>query len=205
MVLAIGIVCIGVGEVNLNNVKRVKIGQEYSVWSYALNLSEGRTYGVDISATDDWSLPFGRGDFVSPQPVNVTITSPGGGVTALRVFYYSERSTSPYYQVGIPAQIVGVTYENVDDAGLRMDTLSQQIHFTVRQSGPFNVSVVQKSVWSTEPPDYILFFEIVAQNRETYTFLATGGGIVGALGGATFIVGLFTSRKSKRKRARNQA
>jgi len=203
--LLIGIVCIAVGEVNLGNVETVKIGQEHSVWYSAWNLTERSRYGVDIQATEDWTLPFGRGDFTSPQPVNVTITSPGGHVTSLRVLYYSEPSTSPFYQIGVPAYIAGVIYQNVDEASLAVDYSSTQIRFTVKQTGLYNVSVVQGSVWSTDPPDYILIFELVTPNRDTNSLLVTGGGIVGTLGGATFIVSLFRGRNTKSKRARKQA
>lgn len=199
--LIIGIICTGVGAVNLSNVNTVKLGQEYSVWSSVLNLTAGSTYGVDIAATEDWSLPFSSGDFTSPKPVNVTITSPGGGVTSLQAFYYGERSTSPFYQVGIPASIVGVRYQNVDDDGLRVDDSSSQIHFTVRESGSFNVSVVPESVWSTEAPDYILYFEIASPNRGANILLATGGGIVATFGGVTSVLSLFSGRKFKRKKS----
>jgi hypothetical protein len=203
--LTIGIICIAVSEVNLRSVKNVKIGQEYMVWSSSWNLTRGSTYGVDIVGADDWSLPFGKGDFTSPQPVNLTITSPGGDVTSLQAFYYGLPSTSPYYQIGTPASIVEVTYQNVDDAALMVDRQSTQIRFTVKQTGSYNISVVQQGLWSQEPPDYILIWEEVAPNKETYTLLATGGGVAGTLGGIAFIASLFRSQNAKHKRARIRA
>jgi hypothetical protein len=200
-----GVVCLGVGEVNLRNVNTVKVGQEDTVWSYAVNLTRGSTYGVDISSSDDWGIPFGRGDFTEPRPVNVTITSPGGDNTSLQVFYYGMPSTSPYYHIGTPPTIVRVSYQNVDTVGLAVDFSSAQIRFTVKQNGPYNVTVLKEGLWSKEPPDYILFFEMVIPNKETYTPLATGGGVLSIGGGVTFIVSLFRSRRAKRRRSRRQA
>lgn len=203
--LLIGIVCIAVGEVNLRNVYTVKIGQEYSVWYATWNLTERSRYGVDVAATEDWTLPFGSGDFTQAQPVNVTITSPRGNLTSLRVYYYSEPSTSPYYKIGINAYIVAVIYQSVDEASLAVDYSSTQIRFTVKQAGTYNVSVVPESVWSTEAPDYILIFEEVTPDRDTYTLLATGGGIIGTVGGATFAVSLFRNRNTTSRRSRKKA
>lgn len=203
--LIVGIVCIALSEVNLGNVKNVKIGQEYMVWSGSWNLTRGSTYGVDIVGADEWSLPFGQGDFTSAQPVNVTIISPGGDVTSLQAFFYGLPSTSPYYQIGTPATIVDVTYQNVDDAALMVDRQSTQIRFTVKQTGSYNISVVQQGLWSQEAPDYILIWEEVAPNKEAYTLLATGGGVAGTLGGIGFIVSLFRSQSAKHKRARIRA
>jgi hypothetical protein len=199
VVLLIGAVCIVVGEVNLANVKTVQVGLQYSVWSYARNLTSGRTYGVDIASSQDWGVPFASGSFTSAQPVNATITSPEGDVTRLQAFYWGEPATG-YFKMGTPPTIVEVEYLNVDDAGLTVDYFSSQIRFTVKQSGPYTVSVLQEGLWSKQPPDYILFFEMVAPNRETYTLLASGGGVVGTVGGITFIVSLFRSRDTKRRR-----
>jgi len=200
--LLTGVVCLAFGEVNLRNVQAVQIGIQDSVWSYAYNLTDGRTYGVDIASSDDWGKPFGSGQFTVEQPVNVTITSPGGGLTTLQAFFYGLPSSSPYYKVGTPPTILYVTYQKVDDMGLTVDASSSQIRFTAKQSGPYNVSVLQQGLWSKEPPDYIMFYEELAPNKETYTLLASGGGLVGTLGGVTFIVSLFRSRGVKRKRTR---
>ena len=200
--LLTGVVCLAVGEVNLRNVQTVQIGTQDSVWSYAYNLTNGRTYGVDIASSDDWGKPFGSGQFTKEQPVNVTITSPGGGLTTLQAFYYGLPSSSPYYKVGTPPTILYVTYQRVDDMGLTVDASSSQIRFTAKQSGSYNVSVLQQGLWSKEPPDYIMFYEEFAPNGETYTLLASGGGLLGTLGGVTFVVSLFRSRGVKRKRTR---
>ncbi len=203
ILLLIGVVCLVVGEVNLGNVKQVEVGtQQYLVWRYALNLTRGETYRVDISG-GNWGETFARGGYTSPQPLNVTITSPGGGITSLQAFYWSEPSGSPYYRAGTPPTIVDVTYQNVDDASLTVDSSSSEIVFTVKQGGSYTVGVPQNSgrfYTSKEPPDYIAFYEYVIANREIYSLLASGGGVAGTLGGVALIVGLFTGRGVKRKR-----
>jgi hypothetical protein len=199
ILLLLGAIFLGVGEFNLRNVNSVEVEHEDTVWSHAANLTHGITYGVDISASDDWGKPFGKGDFTKAMPVNVTITSPRGDVTSLQVFYYGEASTSPFYQVGIPPAIVAVKYENVDSAGLLVDTSSYHMRFMARQDGPYNVTVLQEGLWSKEPPDYILFSKEVTPNSGIYYLLSAAGGVMCALGGVTYLVTLFRSRNSSHK------
>jgi hypothetical protein len=199
ILLLAGAVCLAVGEYRLGDVNAVPIEQQYSVWSLAVNLTQRTTwYGIDIQSSDDWGKPFGRGDFTKPMPVNVTIASPAGDVTRLQLFLYGERSTSPYYQLGAPPTIVEVKYQNVS-AGLAVDYSTPHIRFTPKQDGPYNVTVLKDGFWSAEPPDYILFLKEVTPDRETYSLLATGGGVVCTLGGIIFIVSLFKNRNGKRK------
>jgi hypothetical protein len=197
--LLIGVVCLAVGAVNLANVKTVQAGIQYSVWSYTCNLTGGNTYGVNIESGDNWSAPWSSGAWDTAHPVNVTITSPNGDVTALQAFYYGE-ATSGLYKQGTPASIVTVQYMNVDYASLTVDYLASEIRFTVKQSGLFTVTVLQDGLWSTQPPSYILFFQLVAPNSETYSLLESLGGVVATVGGITFIVGLFRGRDQKHRK-----
>jgi hypothetical protein len=201
ILLLIGGICLAVGEINLKNMNIIEVSHEDTVWSYTVNLTRGITYGVDISASDDWGKPFGSGDFSNPMPVNVTIASPGGDLTSLQAFFYGLASTSPYYEVGTPPAIVAVSYQNVDSVGLEADSLSGYIRFMAKQNGLYNVTVLQEGLWSKEPPDYILFSEEVVPNKEFYSLLATSGGALCAVGGVTFIVSLFRSRNTKHKHA----
>ena len=199
ILLLIGVICLGIGESNLRNVNSVEVEHEDTVWSHAANLTYGITYGVDISASDDWSKLWGDGTFTQAMPANVTITSPGGDVTSLKVFYYGERSSTPYYPEGIPATIVAVQYENVDTASLLVDSSSVGIRFMAKQDGPYNVTVLQEGLWSKEPPDYILFFKEVTPNSETYNLLSAAGGVTCVLGGVTCLVTLFKGRNTRRR------
>jgi hypothetical protein len=199
ILLLVGAICLGIGVFNLRNVSAVLLEREDSVWFHAANLTRGVTYVVDIQSSDDWGKPWASGDFTKAMPVNVTITSPGGGVTSLQVFYYSEPPTSPYYEVGIPPAMVAVNYGNFDSVGLTADTSAVNIRFMARQDGLYNVSVLQASLWSQVAPDYILFSKEVSPNGATYSILATVGGVMCAVGGVTYLVSLFGTRGSRRK------
>lgn len=187
------------GEFNLANVDAVQIEQKESVWSNAVNLTHGNTYGIDIQGSDDWGKPFGRGDFTEPMPVNITITSPEGGITFLQAYFYGLPTSSPYYGSGTPPAIVDVKYQNVDSAGIAVDYSTAHIRFMAKQDGYYNATVHQEGMWSKEPPDYILFLKEVIPDREIYSLVATGGGVVCTFGGVIFIVSLFKNRNVKRK------
>lgn len=188
-----------IGEVNLGNVKSVEVGLQDTVWYYAENLTSGRTYRIDIVSSDDWGKPFGSGDFTTAQPVNVTITSPTGDVTALQAFYLGLQTSNPLYKLGTPPAVVDVRYQNVDDAAMRVEIPSSEIRFLARQTGLYNVSVLQAGLWSTQPPDRIIYYEEVAPNREAYSLLALGGGVFGTVGGATSVASVFRNRSPKHK------
>ena len=202
ILLLVGVVCLVVGEFKLGNVNVVTVEQKDSVWSLAVNLTHGNTYGIDIQSSDDWGKPFGRGDFTEPMPVNVTIASPRGDVTSLQAFFYGLPSTSPYYQVGTPPAIVEVKYQNVDSAGLSLDYSTAHIRFIPKQDGPYNVTVLQDGFWSEEPPDYILFLKEVTPDKEIYSLVAGVGGVACTIGGVIFIANLFKGRNVKRRSPR---
>lgn len=202
ILLLIGVVFIVVGEVNLGNVKSVQVGLQDTAWYYAQNLTSGRTYRIDIVSSDDWGVPFGSGDFTTAEPVNVTITSPTGDITALQAFYLGLETSNPLYKLGTPPAVVDVVYQNVDDAAMRVEIPSTEIRFVARETGLYNVSVVQASLWSKQPPDEIIYYEEVAPNRDVYSILALGGGVLGTVGGATSVASLFSNRGPKHKAAR---
>jgi hypothetical protein len=199
ILLLAGAICLAAGEYKLADINVVPVEQQDSVWSLTVNLTQGTTYGIDIQSSDDWGKPFGRGDFTQPMPVNVTIVSPGGDVTRLQAFFYGLASTSPYYQAGSPPAIVDIKYQNVDSVSLAVDYSTPHIRFTPKQDGPYNVTVLQDGFWSKEPPDYIVFLKEVTPERQTYSLLATFGGVVCTAGGVIFIVSLFKGQNAKRK------
>ena len=201
--LLIGLVCIAIGEVNLRNVNIVQVGREDDVWSYAVNLTRGTTYGIDISASDSWGELWGNGSFTQAMPVNLTIESPSGDLTRLQAFFYSEAPTSSYYKVGTPPAIVAVNYQNVDSLGLTVDSLSGGIRFMAKLDGPYNVAILQNvgDWWRNAVPDYILFSKEVVPDGEFYSLLAACGGVLCAVGGVAFMVSLFRSGNTKHKHA----
>jgi hypothetical protein len=159
LLLLLGMVCVAVGAVNLQNVKSVEVGRSsVEVWSYACNLTRGNTYWVYIESNAAWGVPFNTGAFTSPQPVNVTITSPGGGVTSLQAFFDSVSTSNPAYRQGTPPAIVYVSYENVDYSSLGVDTTSGKIRFSVGESGMYTARVL-KAGWIDTPPDFFVFYK----------------------------------------------
>jgi hypothetical protein len=128
------------------------------------------------------------------------ITSPGGGVTSLQAFFYSIAPSSPEYREGTPPAIVEVTYENVDSSSLSVNMNSPNILFSVEISGTYNVSVLNEGWIINSPPDFFVFYEQVSSNNGTYTLLASGGGVLGILGGVTVVVAIFRKGGARHKR-----
>jgi hypothetical protein len=202
--LLLGIVFVVVAEVNLQNVKSIVAPDGKSddlVWYYACNLTSGNTYWIYIESNAAWGAAFTSGGFTTPQPVNVTIASPGGGVTSLLAFFYSVSPSSPYYREGTPPAIVEVTYENVDSSSLSVDVNSAEIRFSVEESGMYTVRVLDEG-WIDTPPDFFVFYEDVPSASQTYTLLASGGGVLSIFGGVTVVVSVFRKKGAKRKRMR---
>lgn len=200
--LLIGLVCVIVGQIGLRNVKDVEAGQsDELVWYYSCNLTSGNTYRVYIESNDAWGEAFRTGALNTPQPVNVTITSPGGGTTSLQAFFYSEPPTSPLYHEGTPATVVEVRYQNIDESGLGVASSPAEIRFMAKQNGVFTVRVLEEGLWSPEPPNFFIVYREVSQDREAYTVLASLGGVLSIIGGVTFIVSLFRRESVKHKKA----
>jgi hypothetical protein len=201
IVILIGVIFLVIGEVNLANSYQTQVNLQYSAWSDVCNLTNGNTYQIDISG-NDWGSGFAASNFANPQPLNVTITSPGGGVTSLQAFYWGEAASGDY-RGGTPPTMISVTYLNVDDSGLTVDPTSPKIVITAKQTGLYNVSVPQNGglfYTSKQPPDFIAFYVYVIPSKETYSLLTASGGGIAALGGVTFIVSLFRKQPVKRKR-----
>jgi len=203
IVMLLGIVCVVVAEANLQNVKSIDVGDNKSpgsTWYYACNLTSGNTYWVYIESNAAWGEAFQSGAVNdSAQPVDVTITSPGGGVTSLQAFFYSISSSSPEYREGTPPAIVEVTYENVDSSSLSVNMNSPSILFSVEKSGTYNVSVLNEGWIINAPPDFFVFYEEVSPNGGTYTLLASGGGVLGIIGGVTVVVSIFRKGRARHK------
>jgi hypothetical protein len=204
--LLLGIVCVAVGAVNLQNVKSVDAGNnrtDVGAWYFACNLTRGNTYWVYIESNAAWGVPFDNGAFTAAQPVNVTITSPGGAVTSLQAFFYSVSSSSQYYHQGTPPAIVDVTYDNADYSSLSVDATSGKIRFSVKESGTYIARVLDEGWVVNAPPDFFVFYQEVSSNSETYTLLASGGGVLGTFGGVTLVVSIFRKEGARHKRTRD--
>jgi len=204
IVLLLGIICIIVGAVNLANVKSVEVADnknQPSEWYFAANLTRGNSYWVYIEANAVWGEPFNNGAFTTPQPVDVTITSPGGGITSLQAYFYGLSTSNPDYREGTPPAIVEVTYENVDSSSLSVIGTSGTISFSVEESGIYTVRVLNED-WISTPPDFFVFYKDVSSNSGTYTLLASAGGVLSVFGGITFVMSIFRKEQVKHKRTR---
>jgi hypothetical protein len=197
ILLLVGVICWVVGTFNLSKVNVVQVDRVESVWSGAVNLTQGNTYGIDIQGSEDWGKPFASGDFTKEMPVDITITPPQGETTYLQAYFYGIDPDSPYLTVS--PVIVDVKYQNADTPGLAIDYSTPHIRFMAKQDGCYNATVQQEGMWSTEPPDYIMFLEEVTPERETYSLLAMSGGVFCTIGGIVFIAGLFKNQNVKRK------
>ena len=202
--LLVGLVCVVFGAINLSNVspKAVSPGESVGVWNITRNLENGRTYRLEIESGDGWGTPFAKGDFTEQQPVNVTITSPTGGNTSLQAWFLGLETSSPYYQEGEGPTVVEVTYQNVDETGVRVETSSTRIRFTARLSGEYVAYVHQEGLWSDVPPLTMAFYEDFVENREAYVVVASAGGIAGTGGGVIFLVNAFKRETAKHKKTR---
>lgn len=202
--LVIGVVCLIVGGVNLANAKLFEYARspaelDNSQWYYSFNLTTGKTYRLRVDASQKWGELWGQGTFDIAMPANITITSPTGGVTRLQAFYFGFPSGSQYYRVGTPPTVIEVRYQEVDDNSLIIDRPSMPIRFAVRQNGFYVFRVLEEGFWSTDPPKGFVILEEVVPDREAYSVLVAGGGVVGVVGGVVFAVGTF-GRKGVRHR-----
>lgn len=201
MLLLIGGACIAIGEFNLSRatlVENARSGDK--VWYYGFNLTTGKTYRLRIESSQKWGALWGNGTFDTALPVNVTITSPGGDATSLQAFFFGLAASNPLYREGTPPTIIEVRYQNVDYASLSVDQSFALIRFSVKQDGLYVARVLQEGLWTTDPPQRFIILEEFVANRDTYSLLAFGGGVLGAVGGVALVVGIFRRKKLKPKR-----
>jgi len=194
----IGVVCLIVGSVNLRNLTFLSVDVSSGEWELVGNLIGGRTYVLYIESSDEWGEPFKNGDFVEAQPVNVTITSPNGGVTKLQAFFYGLPSSSPYYKEGTPPAIVDVTYQLVDNSSLQVDAPSSRIRFNAKRDGNYTARVLEEGLWAKSPPNDMIFYEEVIPNKDLYTLLVLGGGLSAVGGGVGSVWGGLGKKSVKR-------
>lgn len=196
----IGVICLVVAESEFKNVRLIPVIESIGVWEIAGNMTSRKTYVLHIESGDAWGEPFKNGDFTSPQPVNVTITSPEGGVTKLQAFFFALSVSNPYYQEGEPPTIVEVRYQTVDYSSMQVDASSWRIRFTVKRDGPYTARVLKEGLWSTQPPNDMIFYEEVFESKDVYALLVLSGGLLCTVGGITSMWGVFAKESAKRKR-----
>jgi len=197
----IGIICLIVADVKFKEVKfTTVITSPPGSWEVTGNLTSKKTYVLDIESGDEWGELFKNGTLTSPQPVNVTITSPEGGVTKLQAFFYGLSTSSPYYQEGTPPIIVEVAYQTIDDSSLQVDGSTSQIRFTVKRDGAYIVQVLKEGLSSREPPNEMRFYEEVFLSKNVYDLLVLSGGLLCIVGGVISVWSIFRKESVRRKR-----
>lgn len=202
VILLVGLVTIGVGDMGLKNIKLEPVARTEGSWEVAGHLSKDTTYVLRIESGDEWDKVFTKGDINVPQPVNVTIVSPDGGLTKLEAFFFGSPSTSPYIPQA-PTAIVEVKYIFVNSDSLKVDEESTLIRFTVRQEGTYKACVIEEELkWATGPPLEMIFFEEFAENKDFYIVIKLVGGVL-CSGGVIFSIwSVVTTKKIRVKKGK---
>jgi hypothetical protein len=199
----IGLVFVVLGFSVFGTTSLVPVSQSYDQWEVVGNLANGKTYEVYIESNENWSQPFTKGDFTEPMPINVTIVSPGGGLTILQAFIFSFAPTSPMYKEGTPPAVDHVVYQHIDNSSLSVDTsISSKIRFSVKEAGNYTSRVVEQGLWSPTPPSYMIFYEEIIATRQAYTMTVSSGGLLSVIGVVTLLWSAFGKERTKRKRLR---
>lgn len=200
-ILLIGLILIAIGSVGLRNVRLDPVAvSEYEVWDLSAYLTRGKTYVLYVEYGIEWGASFVLGHLEMPQPVNLTLVSPNGGETKFQAFFYGELPSSPYIGQASLA-IVDVKYFNVDYSCLDVDESSSKIRFHIKESGNYTVRVIAEELkWTTGPPEQLIFYEEVPENRDFYILFIEVGGPLLLLGVIFSTWGFKATKKLKVKR-----
>jgi hypothetical protein len=186
----------------LKNIKLEPVARTEGSWEVAGHLSKDTTYVLRIESGDEWDKVFTKGDINVPQPVNVTIVSPDGGLTKLQAFFFGSPSTSPFVPQA-PTAIVEVKYIFVNSGSLKVEEESTLIRFTVKQGGTYKARVIEEELkWATGPPLEMIFFEEFAENRDFYMFIRSVGGVLCSVGVIVSIWGAVTTKRIRVKKGK---
>ncbi|MEM1588843.1 MAG: hypothetical protein QW175_00295 [Candidatus Bathyarchaeia archaeon] len=172
----------------------------YSEWILKCNLTAGKTYMLYIESAEEWGMDFQKGVYDEPQPVNVTITSPEGGITKVRVMFYGLSESNPLYVEGRPPQIVDVEYFEVDESSLQTIPSTSKILLKTKRDGLYTVTVLREGLAHSYPPLEMFFYEEIVRNREAYSVLVHSGGVLCIIGVLFSVCGYFRRGKGKIKR-----
>jgi len=166
-------------------------------WILQANLTSDRTYLLYIESADEWGQLFQKGIFDKPQPVNISITSPDGGITKVQAMFYGLAEQTPLYPEGRPPQIVEVSYFEIDSSSLQPIFSSSNIIFKVKKGGTYTVTVLREGLASLDPPNQMMFYEETMINRKTYSTLVFCGGFLSVVGSSTSVWCIFKGKRSK--------
>jgi hypothetical protein len=207
-VLLVGLILLGVGSVRSVDLKEVTSSTKS--WEVSGNLTSGPTYVMDIFSSTEWQKDYTGGGYTDAQPIQVVITSPGGGETDLLAFFYGMQAPSGTTALATVPKIVQVDYGSVDSS-LIVDRSYPQVRFSVRSGGNYTARIIHQvsqdvpegfTNWTVGPPREMVFEEEVIENPSFYTSLIQSSGVVCLCTGAA--VSVWTAKAGKGRRVKRK-
>jgi hypothetical protein len=194
----------GLGSVVAGSIKGTRLDPVDNVtssWEVSENLSKGNTYVLDIFSSYKWRDDYTAGGYTTPQPVDMVIASPYGGLTKLQAYFIAELPETGYKST-LPS-LAHVEYESVDFDSLDVDESYPQVRFTTRQTGNYSARIVAETLnWTTGAPKEIIIYHVV-EYQDSWMIYLQGGGLVGLLTGAVISAwGAKTAKKIRTRRER---
>jgi hypothetical protein len=208
IILLVGLIQLGVGSIRTAQLKQLT--STANSWEVSGNLTAGNTYVLYIYSSYKWRDDFDAGEYTTPQPVEVVITSPNRANTTLQAYFYAELPTSESnisVRGALPSN-VQVEYRSVDYNDLSVDASYAQPRFAVKSGGMYTAIVVEDNInWTSGPPENMIFEEEVVENPYSFTNLLQISGVACLATGAVISAGgARTSQKMgiKRKTKRDK-
>ena len=196
----IGLVFI-IASSNLRNIKQVLVEKTSNSWEISADLEDEDTYVLDIVSGVKWRDDYTDGLYDTPQPVDVVITSPSGGETKLRAFFYARLPSSSYYKSTLPV-VVDVEYVSVDSYSLQVDEYYPRARFTTKQRGNYTARIMERTLfWTEGPPQEIALYKEIFESQNSYTLFLESGGILCLTG---IVISVYGARAIKRLRIKQK-
>jgi hypothetical protein len=194
----------GLGSVIVGSVRNTKldpVDNTTSSWEISENLSEGSTYVLDIFSSNQWRDDYTAGGYTTPQPLDMVITSPHGGVTKLQAYFIAWLPGSEWYKSTLPS-LAHVEYESVDSDSLDVDESYPQVRFTTREAGNYAARIVAETLnWTTGPPKEIIIYQVV-EYQDLQMIYLQGSGLISLFTG--IIISAWGARIAEKARIKRR-
>jgi hypothetical protein len=195
----------GLGSLVVGSIKNTRldpVDNTTSSWEISENLSKGNTYVLDIFSSYEWADLYTAGGYTTPQPLDMVITSPYGGVTKLQAYFIAWLPETSGQKSTLPS-LVHVEYESVDFESLDVDESYPQVRFITRQAGNYTAKIVEETLnWTVGPPKEIVLYQVV-EYQDSWMIYLQEGGLVSLLTGAIISAwGAKTAKKIRINRER---
>jgi hypothetical protein len=193
IILLASLIQLGVGSMRTSKLEQLT--STANSWEVSGNLTMGNTYVLYIIPSITWRNDFDGGGYITPQPVDVVITSPDKTNTTLEAYFFAMIPTSGS-NISVPGAIpsnVNVTYTSVDYNSLSVDYSYAQPRFTVKSGGNFTAAIIHQvsqnfpkgfTSWTTGPPANMIFEEEVFENAYSFADTIQISGVMCLLTGA---------------------